>query len=368
MKAILHVIDSDEPGGAEVVFVQLAAEMTRRGYRSLAVVPGAGWPAVQLQKRNVDYVTLHSKGAFNWRLIRQLVTIVKRNKIDIIQSHLLGSNVYCAIVGIITRTPVIATFHGASDISPTERFRRIKAKVMQFGINQFVAVSGSLKEWLIESGMVPRSKTTVIHNGIDTMSFSVEKSRQMLASLGIDENSKVVGTVGNMHAAKCYEDFVEMSRLVLDQVPNVHFVVAGNINAKIHEDLRTQAAKLGVRDQVHFMGFVDNVRLFLRGLDVFVLTSKSEGMSIATVEAMASGLPVVATRCGGPEEIIGYSQGGVLVDVGDMRTMARTVSAILDNPIMANRMGSDARKSIATSFSEAAMLRDYEVLYNAVWR
>ena len=104
------------------------------------------------------------------------------------------------------------------------------------------------------------------------------------------------------------------------------------------------------------------------GVDAETEPERLEHFGIATVEAMASGLPVVATRCGGPEEIIGYSQGGVLVDVGDMRTMARTVSAILDNPIMANRMGSDARKSIATSFSEAAMLRDYEVLYNAVWR
>lgn len=120
---------------------------------------------------------------------------------------------------------------------------------------------------------------------------------------------------------------------------------------------------LGVAGQIHFIGFYDNTPEFLAQLDLFVLSSSSEGFSIATIEAMASHLPVIATRCGGPEEILEHNLTGYLVPVNAPVELAAAINDLLHNPNDARRIANTGYAHMCSTFSLAAMLSAYKKYY-----
>lgn len=363
MKTILHVIDSTEPGGAETVFAQLADELRKRGYRSITVVSGPGWLTDELRRRGLEPIVINAKGTFNWRLVRSLLRIIREEKVDLIQSHLLGSNVYCALAGLIASKPVIATFHGMVDVSPEERLRWLKFQIMNLGVSRFVAVSQRLCDAIHKERLLNPRKTTVIYNGIDTARYRKSSQTDLRLRLGIDQSAKLIGSLGNLHPAKGYPDLITAARLVVEKHPHTHFVIAGDIKPHLIGDLELQMRNAGIERHVHFIGFVDDSAEFLSQLDMFLLTSLSEGFSIATIEAMASGLPIVATRCGGPEEIVSDRQNALLVGVGQPATIAQAIMEILESPELAHRLGDAGPGLVAAKFGMGVMLDRYENVY-----
>jgi glycosyltransferase involved in cell wall biosynthesis len=145
--------------------------------------------------------------------------------------------------------------------------------------------------------------------------------------------------------------------------PAVHFVIAGHQKKELMDKLNAQMQTLGVTGQMHFIGFYDNTPEFLAQLDVFVLSSTSEGFSIATIEAMASQLPVIATRCGGPEEILQHQVTGYLVPISEPAELAVAINYVLNHPDEAQRIASAGYTHMCNTFSLAAMLGAYKKHY-----
>lgn len=365
-KTILHVIDSTEPGGAETVFVQLADALRNHGYRSITVVSGEGWVTDELRRRNLEPIIINAKGAFNWRLVRALLKIVREERVDLIQSHLLGSNVYCALVGLLARKPVVATFHGMVDVSPDERLRWLKFQIMNAGVSRFVAVSQRLSEAIHREGLLNPGKTTVIYNGIDFSRYGRSGRTDLRERLGLDGRAILIGSLGNLHPAKGYDDLIRAARSVVDVHPEAHFVVAGDIKPHLIGDLESLMQALDVTRNVHFIGFVDDSAAFLSQLDMFLLTSTSEGFSIATVEAMATGLPCVVTRCGGPEEIVREGVDAIMTEPAKPELTAESVMNLLAHPEKSNRFAASARAAGTARFSLDAMVSNYIGIYNSL--
>lgn len=362
-KTILHVIDSTEPGGAETVFVQLADEFRKRGYRCITVVSGPGWVTDELRRKNFEPVIIHAKGAFNLSLVRGLVRIVKDEKVDLIQSHLLGSNVYCALVGLLTRTPVVATFHGMVDVSPDERLRWLKFQIMNRGVRRFVTVSQRLAQVIGQEGLLNPKKTATIFNGIERGRYGRRRISQTREQLNLEPEAVLIGSLGNLHPAKGYDHLISAIPLVLKENPAAQFVVAGNEREPLLSQLKEQARQLNVAQHVHFLGFIHDAAEFLSGLDIFFLPSNSEGFSIAAIEALATGLPVVATRCGGPEEFLVHEQNALLVQVGDARAMAAGINNLLASSQLSRSLAESGTQLVSRAFSIEAMIRRYEDLY-----
>ncbi|HET8709924.1 MAG TPA: glycosyltransferase [Spongiibacteraceae bacterium] len=366
-KTILHVIDSTEPGGAETVFVQLADELRHHGYRSIVVVSGEGWVTEELRRRNLEPRIIDAKGAFNLALVRGLLKIVREEQVDLIQSHLLGSNVYCALVGLIARRPVVATFHGMVDVSPDERLRWLKFQIMNAGVSRFVAVSQRLSDAIQREGLLNPRKTTIIYNGVDFSRYGRTASTDLRDRLSLDESCILIGSLGNLHPAKGYDDLIKAARLVVDAHPEVHFVIAGDIKPHLIGDLEALMKELSVEANVHFIGFVDDSAAFLGQLDMFLLTSTSEGFSIATVEAMATGLPCVVTRCGGPEEIVTDNVDALMVDPAEPTAIVEGVMRALALPDRGLGLSKCARESVFKRFSLDEMFARYTELYTALF-
>lgn len=366
-KTILHVIDSTEPGGAETVFVQLADKLRDRGYRSITVVSGEGWVTDELRRHHLPPRIIDAKGAFNWRLVRELLKIVREERVDLIQSHLLGSNVYCAIVGMIARIPVVATFHGMVDVSPNERLRWLKFQIMNAGVSQFVAVSQRLRDAIHAEGLLNPQKTSVIYNGIDFSRYGCSSRADLREKIGVDSGAIIVGSLGNLHPAKGYDDLIRAARLVVKVNPAVHFVIAGDIKPHLIGELEALMKDLAVEGNVHFVGFVKDSAEFLSQLDLFLLTSTSEGFSIATVEAMATGLPCIVTRCGGPEEIVTDGVDAVVVEVARPETVAESIEQLLATPESRKKLSNCAANTVRRRFGDGTMLQSYVNLYDRYW-
>jgi len=202
MKTVLHVIDTTGPGGAETIFLQLAQKVAENGHKSIALIRGSGWVQSQLEQLNIPFYVIDCKGSFNLKYLLSLVKLIRAEKVDIIQSHLLGSSVYCSMAGIITKTRVISTFHGIVDISPNERFRKIKLLALRLGSSKIVAVTDILYKMICDLGTIPSSKITTICNGIDISLYKKIATQEYRDKLNINKGDILIGSLGNIRTQK----------------------------------------------------------------------------------------------------------------------------------------------------------------------
>lgn len=361
-KTILHLIDTTGPGGAETVFINLLRELEHTDTRNLVVLRGEGWVADQVRNVGLEPHFIDSKGSFNLGYIGALRRLLIDQNVDLIHGHLLGSNVYGALLGLITRTPMIATFHGAVDVASRERFLGMKFRMIGWGASAIVCVSRRLQEELTERGTLPARKLRMIYNGVDQNAFRAGLPGHLRERLGLPEEALLVVSIGNIRPAKGYEYLVDAAIRMASLDPRVHFVVAGHQRASLFEQLEAQIARAPVAPNIHWLGFCDDVSEVLQGADIFLLPSVSEGFSIATVEAMMTEVPVIATRSGGPEEILADEQTGLLIPARDPDAIVTAIQR-LQQPEARKRLVVAARENAEGRFSLASMLEAYQALY-----
>jgi len=163
--------------------------------------------------------------------------------------------------------------------------------------------------------------------------------------------------------AKDYGTFIRAAAHLRRASDAYRFVIAGDTRSPDYERLLQLTHELGVADVVSFLGFRDDVASILRSIDVYVSSSSAEGFSLTTVQAMASEKPVVATRCGGPEDIVRHGETGILVEVGSPQALAAAIDSLGRDPAARARLGRAARADVSNRFSRSAMIAAYERVY-----
>jgi glycosyltransferase involved in cell wall biosynthesis len=309
---------------------------------------------------------MDAKGSFNWRYLLGLAKLVRREGVDLIQSHLLGSNVYCSLAGLLVHKPVVATFHGTVDIGADERLKNLKFAAINAGAQRIVAVSDSLRADIVNRTPLKPGKTGVIYNGIRVADFQRGRCDTLRRQFGWSEDDVIIGSLGNIRSAKGYDILLRAAALLKRKAPVFRFVIAGQGKTDLYHKLLGLRDELGLNDRVHFLGFMDDPAGFLSNLDLFLLTSTSEGFSIATIQAMASRLPVIATRSGGPEEIITHARTGWLVDAGDPAVIAEAVGTLASDRELCARLSEAGRQYAVETFDVRAMLGEYGRIYDAL--
>lgn len=361
--SLLHAIDTTGPGGAETVFLDLAQFTCIAGLRNIAIIKGPGWVEEQLKSRGIEYYLIKPQGFLSIPYYWQVAKLIKSQQVKLIQANLLGSTLTFAILSLITRVPVIATLHGQVDVNNKERFIRLKNWLIRLGVKQLVTVSNDLKRYIARRGLFNEDAITTIYNGINLDRYQNAKSLQLKDRLSIPVNSVLIGCIGNIRPAKDYFNLVRAAAIVVKACPHAHFVIAGHPKADLMSGLNNLVEEIQLHAHVHFLGFIDDTPGFLAELDVFALSSISEGFSIATLEAMAASVPIVATRCGGPEEIISDQLDGILVPTQNSTELAQAIITLLNNHQLRNNLSNRARQTVREKFSIGAMLDQYKMLY-----
>jgi glycosyltransferase involved in cell wall biosynthesis len=362
-RTILHTIETGGPGGAETVMLELASRLDPNRFCSIAMLPGGRWLPGQLKSRDVPVVIANSGAWYDPSLVRAMVNTVRREKVDLIHSHLPDQNFYSCLCGRITGCQTVVTYHGALRLSGKNGFRgAVKSWVVRNSASAIVVVSDYLRQAFIEEGF-PAGKIHRVYNGVDVERFKGIAGGEVREELNLGKEAKLVGVVANLRRSKGYEYFVRAARRISDFVPEARFIAVGEIDETIRASILELIRQLELEGRFFLLGFRSDIPQILNDLDVFVLSSTDEGLSIATIEAMAAGRPVVVTRSGGPQEIVDDGRTGFLVPPADPQAIAEKVCEILLRPELGARFGESAQSEVRSRFALSKMISEYEALY-----
>lgn len=366
MRTVLHLIDTGGPGGAETLLRRLVAEFASVGHQNVVVISRDGWLADRIRDLSINPIILPSEGSFNVGYLLALLQLIRETGPDVIVAHLYGSAIYGSIAGRIARVPVVAILHGQSDVNPAARFATLKALAVRGGARRIVFVSAPLARELTNRLGLDKQHFEIIENGIDVEAFRPGPDPTLRRELRLAADTLLVGAIGNVRAPKAYDVLLDAARIVCDRTDKVRFVVAGQGEGVLQEALQAQRERLGLVDRFRFLGFRTDTSRILRGLDLFVLSSRTEGFSIACLEAMACGIPVVATRSGGPETIVVHGESGLLVPPASSEALADGILRLLEDPDLRQRLAAGGRTRVVERFDERLMLARYVALIDEV--
>jgi len=361
----LHVIDTLGPGGAETVFLQTATRLDPARFQPTAVIGGPGWLAEQLQESGLPPHMVSAKGSFNARYLWMLLRLARQHRSDVIVAHLYGSSVYASLAGTLLSIPVVSVLHGQIDVSDAERFSSLKAAIVRKASRKVIFVSERLEDQLRPRLRLSAAQCAVIPNGIDTRIFRPSRDRSIRAELGISDDTTLIGAIGNIRTPKAYDVMLRAARTLIDRSHQFRLVIAGDCANALGRQLDQLRHDLGIERYVTFLGLRADVSRLLNNLDVFVLSSHTEGFSIACIEAMACGVPVVATRSGGPEQIL-EGEAGLLVPTSDPESLALAIERVISSKELAATLTARAMERVHEQYSLATMLSRYEALLERV--
>ena len=361
---IVHVVGAGEFGGAEAQILALLTELQRRRVNLVVVTYYEGTFAQRIRAIGIPLYTLRTRTP--WGDFYQLLTICRTVRAGLLHTHGVRASLAGRFAGRLASVPVVTTVH--SDLyydyaSPVKRivFMRFEAMTRRLSL-RVVAVSEALSRTLLERGY-RRERLVVIRNALDVTAADAEIARvretplHLRRQLGVPDRAYVVICVARLHAVKRQDVLIEATA-VLPAVNDrpVHLVLVGDGTEAT--GLKRLAQDGPSADRVHFLGARGDVFALLAEADVFVLPSQMEGLPIAPLEAMLSGLPVIASRVGGLPEIVveGESGTGALVAPGDVHAVAQALHSILAEDDRRIAMGKRAEQRVRSHFALAHMV------------
>lgn len=366
---VAHIIYRFDIGGMENGLVNLINHTPPERYRH-AIVCLTEYTdfRTRLARADVPCYALHKRPGHDfglyvrlWRLLRELrPTIVHTRNLPALDSLLPA-----ALAGVPSR---VHGEHGRDvfDIDGSSRKYTLLRRTFRPLAQRYIAVSRDLEGWLREHIGVPPQALTHICNGVDTERFRPRQSRQPLPVTGFaDEGAFVIGSVLRMQQVKDPMNLVRaFVELVREPALRARARLALIGDGPLYADVAGEIERAGVRELVWLAGARKDISELLRGFDVFVLPSLAEGISNTILEAMASGLAVVATNVGGNPELVVDGETGALVPRADARALAQALKRYAEDPALLARHGCTARERCERDFGLTAMVHRYLDVYD----
>lgn len=311
--------------------------------------------------REIEYIELWERWKFDWRILIELYRIIKRYHIHIIHAHDYKSDILAWLIGFVAKVRLFSTVHGWIENTTKERFYNLCDRIVLRWYDKIIAVNKLIMARLIQSGINKR-KIELIHNAIDIDDYErVPFGGDIRDELGIKPNTPVIGYVGRLSAEKDLPILFMAVKILSNEFPQLRAVIAGD--GPLKECLKEYCKKIGVESNVIFLGQRMDIKRIYQTIDVFVLTSKTEGIPNVILEAMAMQVPVVSTNVGGVGEIITHNVDGFLVEPGDVNSLCNYLRKLLTDKETKNRLIKEAYKTVSNKFSFANRLKRIEGLY-----
>ncbi len=366
-RVVLHVVHSLDGGGTERTLTALLRSMRGERVRHMVATlrhPGARCEALP------DHVAcrpLHLVGRSNTAGIR-LSILARRHGVGVLHARNTGCWPDALIAAMMTpKLRLVLGYHGRESTEPLPTRIRLAVKLGVFMGARFATVSHSGRDELCHL-RIPKTRIDVIENGVELTHFKralVHEREAIRTSLGLGLDEFVAGVVGSLTPIKRQDLFIHALAQARATVPRLRGLLIGD--GPQQQELKALATKLRLGDCVVFLGQRGDVAGLLKALDVFVCTSDYECMSNAILEAMASGLPIVATAVGENPRLIRPQREGVLVGAGDAPGIAAALSTLANNQARRLRLGEAARLR-ATDFDFSRTVVEYENYYEALVR
>ncbi len=355
-----YVIWSLGLGGAEQVVMRLAQAFAQAGHDVTIITlnePGVFAPL--MERLGIPVISVGKRGPVDLSVITRLKRAFLVRKLDVVHTHLWGANLWGRIAAHLARVPVvIATEHNVDTWKRGYHF--MIDRWLAPWTTELVAVSQQVREFY-ESHGVARGRWQVIYNGIDAASALPRGRGSAYQSLGIRHDELVVGLIGRLVPAKAPEIFLEAIAQAAAKVPTLKALVIGD--GPLRAATEARARQLGLAERVIFTGLRQDVPELLAGMDALVFSSEREGLSMAMLEAMAAGVPVIATSVGGTPELIESGVSGILVPPHQPQALAEQLTELLTHSEKAETIRRAARQRVEEHFSLSQVVEAHEQLY-----
>ncbi len=370
---VVHIIYALGTGGLENGLVNIINRSPPERFRhAILCLTRADAFAARLRDPAVEVIELHKRPGHDplvywrlWRTLRRLrPAIVHTRNLAALETQLLGL--------VMPRCRRVHGEHGrdVNDLDGSNPRYRLLRRLLSPFIHRFVAVSRDLADWLVDSVGIPPARVTQVYNGVDQNRFApvpADDVEPAGAPPGFfSQRALVLGSVGRLAAVKDQQLLVralaQLIRQRADWRDRLRLLIVGE--GPEREALERAAANAGVSDRVWLPGDREDIPALLRRMDIFLLPSLGEGISNTILEAMATGLPVIATAVGGNPELVESRRTGLLVPPGDARELAEAIATLADDPAMRRAMGQAGLERIRQDFTWRRTVEAYLGVYD----
>lgn len=361
-KRILYIVEDLEGGGAERVVVNLATRLDRGRFEPhVCCLAKRGALAGEIERAGITLHVLGKRPGIDPLLLLRLHALIRRLRPDVIHTHLFTGNAWGRMAGWLAGTKRIIASEHSVDLWK-DRLRLFVDRMLAIPTYRVIAKSEAIADFYKTIAHIPSRKVTTVLNGIDLSLYgNGGDTAAARASICVPGDALLLGAIGRLSPEKGHDVLIKAAGMLAGDLPGLHLLLVGEGPSRWH--LEKMVCSLGMRERVHLPGHRGDVPDLLSATDIFVLPSRREGLPLALLEAMASGLPVVAAEVGGCGEVIEDGRNGLLVPPGRPDLLARAVRNLAQNEQLRRSLGSEARRTIEERFSVERMVRQIEELY-----
>jgi glycosyltransferase involved in cell wall biosynthesis len=366
---IAHILPWPYVGGTEHATLRIARTLEGDQFHSVAFCPGETSLVRTLFDQNGVETAVYQAVEPSYRrptsfvnAQRELARDFKRRKIDLVHcSDMLAAH-YAVLAGKLAGIPVLCHVRCCFDhISQRDQ-------IMLRLVDRFAFVS--LDVWKRFGFRVPARRGLVLYDGIEVRQNGNDPdiARLVRTDLELPENAKVIGMVARVTPAKDYATLIKAAAKVITEVPDAHFLIVGDysesdLNRRHYEEVKRLLAEQRLERHFTFTGHREDIGRLISTMDVFVLSTHTEGLPLVILEAMAHGKPVIATAVGGIPEIIVHEENGLLHAPQDDRALAGQILDLIGDGERATRLGNAGRQFVSSGFNERQFATRIRNLY-----
>lgn len=363
--AVTHFVENLNRGGLERTVVDLVRTQAARGQRCQVVcLFERGTLAGELDALGIPVLACGKHRGVDLRALARARRYVVAHGSGILHTHNAAAHYHAVLATLGLGLRTINSRHGMGALDAATRRERLYRWSLRRTCVVATVCEAARRELERAGGWPGATRLVAVPNGIDIGRFAErdEQARERLAAtLGLPLHTRLVGTVGRLNRIKDHAGLLQAFARLRDDAPDAALIVVGD--GELRGELAALAATPVLAGRVHLLGDRGDVADLLRAFDLFVLSSRSEGYSIALLEACASALPIVATDVGGNAEIVQAGRNGLLVPAGDSLALAAALRELLADPPRARAMGQIGLDWVRQAGSLAAMAARYEHLY-----
>src|SRR5205823_10527319 len=364
-RSILYFTNSTLWGGAEEHICGLLRKLSRRLFRAHLVCDPTMYERFRVgTPGHIDITPLAFSSPKHVAAAIRFARLLVREQFQIVHSHMFWSSLFASPVAWASRVPIIVeTLHGTEAWRTGWKANWTVDRATTRFVSKYIAVCESDARFLENKKQVPAQKIAIIHNGVDTRRFAVPQDarKAIRPALGFTEADSVLIMVARLHPGKGHRVLLDAMRQLLHFYPKLKLICLGEGEGE--PELRALCESFGLAHCVRLVGYQKNVPEWLTAADVNVLPSFYEGLPLTILEAMACGLPTVASNVGGIPEAIEDGVSGLLVPPGDPHRLAEALSVLVRDVAMRGRFGHAARARVEQGFTFEQQISSTERMY-----
>lgn len=357
---VMQVLYSLSIGGSEMVGKNLAFKLSDRGHDvQVAALEFGGELEHEFVSKNINFHIIGREPNEYVAPMIRLLKVFAKFKPDIVHTHHLHNLVYAAIPAKLVGAKTIHTEHEYFSLSAKKH--RFYLKLLSLLCSHVTGVGHEITEFLRTEVKLPPNKLTTVTNGIDIASFGKDRKKAR-ERYNISPTDKVIGIVARLGKEKDHATLLQSFSNLHKTDPNILLLIVGD--GEERDNLQMICHELEIAERVKFVGASSDIPNLLAAMDVFVLSSRAEGLPLAMLEAMAASLPVVVTRVGAIPEVIGNDNAGLLTIPGNASDIANKLRQVISNPDLAKKIATRGNRLVKEQYGLNVMVDRYVGLYN----